>query len=183
MYPIEKISTNIYNEIVQLVEREEKILRKLDKGVFFMPELALSYKLGMSFLQKQKEIFGDDGWDAERELKLHASGPTDLVLMNDSFDKDIIFEYKVRGRYKGPNSYFADIEKLNQHPSDKYIKYFCALVDAFEDANQNDGRILEVNNKYKDIITWRPDQFHYFKTIEHVYKEQIVSVIALWQIT
>ncbi len=182
MYPIEKISTNIYSQIEKIVIAEEQILKPLNKGIFFMPELALSYKVGLSLIQNQKEIIGNDGWDAEREMKLHAAGPTDLILKNESSDKDIIFEFKVRGKYKGPNSYFADIEKLHKHPSDKYIKYFCALVDAFENANQNDGRIIEVNKKYKDLIAWKPDQFHYFKTIEHLYEKQIVCVVALWQI-
>ena len=113
-----------------------------EKEAFFDNESRMS-------LQKQKEIFGDDGWNAERELKLQAAGPTDLVLKNPNSGKDIIFEFKVRETY---DSYIADIEKLKLQSSDKYIKYFCTLVDAFESTNLNDGRILKVNKKYKDFV-------------------------------
>ena len=43
---MEQILNDIKSKIIDVALREEKILKSLGKGIFFMPELAFSYAVG-----------------------------------------------------------------------------------------------------------------------------------------
>ena len=175
---IKNISKNIYNEIVSLALREESLLKRLEKGIFSIPELAFTYEVGKSLVLNQERIFGSKGWQFDREIKIDSNGPTDLILTNNSFDKKILIEFKIKYTYE---AYINDIEKLKSYSPDKYLKYFCALIDAFYDKNINDERIKKLNELYNQNFIWKPKNFEFFTTLNY-YKKQNVCVVGFWQI-
>ena len=173
--------------IVSTIRKEDLELYQLhNKGIFFLPELAITYLVGKSIMVNSKKIFGYKVIDWVPETRVEKGlGRSDLILELENGLK-LIFEFKVRCDTK---KYIADINKLLNVKSAKYLKFFCALMDCYagEELINNktvniiekefDGRISRVveENKYFDYFTTKDHAIQYSK-------KQMSCVIGLWEI-
>jgi len=174
----ENISLNIYKQIVLVALREEAILKELNKGIFFMPELAFTYEVGKAIILNQEKIFGNKDWEFNREIKINSNGPTDLIITNKKTEEKVLFEFKIR---RTIDDYLRDIKKLKSYSTEKCIKYFCALIDAYYDKNIKDERIEKLNKLVGKDISWTPNSFEFFTT-PNIYEKQNVCIVSFWQI-
>ena len=188
---MEQILNDIKCKIIDVALREEKILKGLGKGIFFMPELAFSYTVGKEIALNGKRIFGTENflWKKEETLKESDStltGIYDLIFELGEKDnkKKIVIEFKMPDK---DYNYEKDIEKLQRLHKNNYAKIFCALEDIF-DKNKSEGtRMDRINNnrsfdmkrigdKAFSFQTYY-DKFHYCD-----YKQKTFCFIEVWQV-
>ena len=164
----------LYNTIYNYIFQENEELFKLtDFGIFNAPELYIAFNIGKEIKKSEIQLFGNKT-DWIRETNFGGGGPSDFIFQ--SLEKTYIFELKLRDTI---HSYTADIEKLLRLDK-KYEKYFMALVDAYERDNVNDGRIVELENRYDCIV--RVSEFKSFYTKQERYKSDIHCVVGVWKI-
>ena len=79
------------------------------------------------------------------------------------------------------HAYARDIQKLSKLDSDKYVKIFCALVDAWETDGKADERITYIEEKFPDEFDGCGD-FEVLKTKNDRYKGPTCCVICVWKV-
>ena len=126
------INDNIFNVIKRVILQEEITLKTLcDKGIFFVPEIALAYAIGKEIYINRELIFGNNDVEWLREVTFDkAGGPSDLVFKLPTFDDKNLFwniEFKIAGTKE---SYLNDINKLRRLPND-HEALFCAITDSW----------------------------------------------------
>ncbi len=175
------ISLKIKDTILDVIKREDEEMNNLhNKGIFFLPELAITYLIGKELVRKSVEIFKSNIVNWYPEYSLGRGRPFDLVLILEN-DKKYVFEFKTR---QTSESYIEDINKLHKLDSSEHEKYFCAFVDCFEKISPNDERITTVENSCGTIIerVSEDNSFKIFKTKDHARVNQVVCVLGLWKI-
>jgi hypothetical protein len=164
-------------QIRATVLKEEEELRQMGEGIYFMPELALSYLVGKNtaLALKQKPEFDSVVW--QREVSVDGNGPSDLVFTRAG-DPFCIVEFKM---VNTDDAYRSDIEKLASLQNIP-VRLFCALVDAFTTKGINDERIirLEAWAKTAGIDLTRIGDWRVFETIQHWYTRPVSCVTAMW---
>jgi hypothetical protein len=164
-------------QILATVLKEEEALRQMGEGVYFMPELALSYLVGKNtaLALKQKPEFDSVVW--QREVSVGGSGPCDLVFTRAG-QPFCIVEFKM---VNTDDAYKSDIQKLASL-RDVPVRLFCALVDAFTTKGINDERIirLEAWAKTAGIALNRTGDWRVFETNQHRYTRPVSCVTAMW---
>lgn len=123
---METISLNIRNVIFNTIQREDQELLNLhNKGIFFLPELAITYLIGKELVQNSEVVFGCKVLQWYTEYGLGLRSPIDLIIILEN-EKKYLFEFKTRQKSK---SYIKDINKLSEFDSDVYEKFFGAFID------------------------------------------------------
>ena len=128
--------------ILEFVVSENEKLKKCNKGIFFMHELALTYNVGEKlyhFLNPNFEKVPNYSW--EKEYNLNNEGRTDLVYLSKSKKREsIALEIKMDDTWMEYKRDFKKLSsaKLNTPTGSELIKYFCGLklVLSEEQANQ-----------------------------------------------
>ena len=172
----------IAGTIVEIARREDLVLRRLGKGIFFMPELAFAYMVGREIALHAGDVFGttDIRWRREIELVKEA-GITDLFFETGR-NEGIAIEFKVRGR---SDEYRADIDKLRTlraaRPGCKAV--FCALVDVFCDTLEKDPRVAGLGGDagLRRLPHERP--FEFFTTVDDAYQKPVCCMVAVWEVS
>lgn len=173
--------------ITSTIRKEDLELYQLhNKGIFFLPELAVTYLVGKAILFNSERIFGCKvkEWISENRVRPDL-GPTDLVLKLEN-NTTVIFEFKTRRHTK---NFINDINKLAGIESSNYVKFFCALIDCYAGEEFNGNKTIEVIEKEVGTkITRVVEQnkfFDYFTTKDHAVQyshKQMSCVIGLWQV-
>ena len=169
---------NISDLIVDVARKEDRILRRIGKGVLLMPELAFAYIVGKELASKARSIFGTDNvsWKPEN-MVTNESGITDLVFEVKQ-GKNVAIEFKIGGHQ---DNYKKDIEKLKNIP-DNYEKIFCALIDAWPNNIEKDTRVQAVESQEGVNRICRDNFFDYFTTIHEEYKGQLCCIVGIWHV-
>ncbi len=189
---MEQILNNIKCKIIDVALTEEKILKSLGKGIFYMPELAFSYTVGKEIALNGERIFKNKKFEWIRESTvseqdLKPVGIFDLIfkLVEEDNKNKIVIEFKMPDK---DYNYEKDIEKLHSLPKNNYSKVFCALEDIF-DKNKSEGTRMDRINKNRNYDMKRIggdeafsfqtyyDKFHYCD-----YKQKILCFIEIWQV-
>lgn len=183
----------IRNVITHTIRKEDSELNLLhDKGIFFLPELAITYLVGKELVKNAEKVFNcsvENWWPETRVAP--DFGPVDLVIKLRNNLK-FLFEFKVRSNIK---TYGDDIEKLLKiksrlgSESDKYHMYFCGLMDCFAGDEINQNKVIAgIENRFTNQIKRVAEQNHffdYFTTKDHAvqYMNKTMScVIGLWSV-
>lgn len=172
LIPSELNSLNLFNNIKGTILKIDKELKEINNtGIYFAPELYISFCIGKDIFQKRQSIFNTTNVKWSREIKLSNGGITDIVFEIEDKQRQTIIEVKIRDDI---HSYIRDIEKLKDL---KIIgeKFFCVLVDT--SPPKNDGRLTELD-KYCDTIS-RIDGFS-FPTWNDRYESQIFCNLNLY---
>lgn len=165
---------NLFNSIKDTVLKIETELKQTNNtGVYFAPELYITFCIGKDILQNQQSVFNTTNVEWLREINLGNGGPTDIIFKIG--DKYTIIELKIRDNI---HSYKTDIEKLKRLKLNAQ-KFFCVLLDSFTVAN--DSRLIELENQYSDTIS-KIGHFA-FPTWNNFYKKQIFCNLNLYSIT
>ena len=167
-------SFNLFNSIKETVLKIDIELKQINNtGVYFAPELYITFCIGKDILQNQQSVFNTTNVEWLREINLGNGGPTDIIFKIG--DKYTIIELKIGDNI---HSYKRDVEKLKRL-SINAEKFFCVLLDSFTDTNDN--RLIELESQYGNIIS---KIAHYqFPTWNKFYKKQIFCNINLYLIT
>jgi hypothetical protein len=165
----------LYNTIFSRIEKEDLDLTTLNgEGIFFAPELFIAFTIGKEIKRNEVSVFGErTQW--HREIDFGNGGPTDFAFRTS--EKIYAFELKIRDTY---HSYCSDIEKLNKL-DDNYEKFFIALVDSWESKKEKDNRILNVENKYPNLLRSVND-FKSFPTQQKRYDGNVCCTLAIWKL-
>ena|SRR5690606_10717431 len=177
---MDTISLNIKDSIINTIKRENEELGSLhNKGVFFLPELTISYLVGKDLVKNAIEIFNSKIKNWYPEYTVGSRGPSDLYIELENNNK-YVFEFKTR---QTSESYISDIKKLIELDS-SFEKYFCAFIDCFENIAPNDKRILNTENIIGESITRVSidNSFNYFVTKDHARVKNVVCIVGLWKI-
>ncbi|MGD8781486.1 MAG: hypothetical protein PVH88_21285 [Ignavibacteria bacterium] len=173
--------------IVSAIRGEDLQLFDLHKkGIFFIPELAVTYLVGRAIVKNSYQIFGEEvkNWIAEHRIQDDV-GPNDLILTLESNVK-VVFEFKTRP--KDIYRYLKDIEKLSKINDDNVIKIFCGLMEYVSGTEYNDDFIKMFEDKAKvplHRIVEDNKFFDYFTTKDHAiqnYDKQMCCVVGLWKV-
>ena len=123
----------VRNKIIDVTLKEDEILQRIGKGIFYMPELAFAYTVGKEIYLNRKRIFDNQEVEWLRESKIkrqgeHANEIFDLIfeIGKNTIDNTIVIEFKMPDK---KDKYKMDIEKLHriQNLPVNYTKIFCAL--------------------------------------------------------
>ena len=165
----------LYQTIFNRLLQEDKELSILTgKGIFYAPELYIAIIIGKEIKKNDKEIFGEESkWI--RETDLGNGGPSDFVFMTKN--NTYVFELKLRDTI---HAYSSDVVKLKKLGTG-FTKLFLALVDSWQTDQENDERIVALENKHQDLN--RASNFVSFPTNQDRYKGQICCTVGLWEIT
>ena len=122
----------------------DKKMKKLNNtGIYYAPELFISFTLGMNMKERSGDIFGSKDVEWLREINVGGGGPSDIVFKakDGSF---LIMEVKLRNKFY---AYEADIKKLLriQKERERSHLYFLVLPDNF---GKDDERFTILENKY-----------------------------------
>jgi len=150
---IYSINDNIFNVIKRVIIQEEITLKNLcNKGIFFMPEIALAYAIGKEIYINRELVFGNNEVEWLREVTFQdAGGPSDLVFRLPTFDKNYLYwniEFKIAGT---KDSYINDIKKLKRLPID-HEGLFCAITDSWP--NKPDERADIFEDKSQILVNY-----------------------------
>ena len=172
---------NIYKRVTDLARKEDEKLRKVRKGIFYMPELAFAYSVGKHLYYASRQIFGKSAVDWQREVVIGHGGPSDLVirLKSGKDGKDLVIEFKMRETW---GKYIADIEKLESLDGSEYDRMFVALVDASLSRAAEDVRIVSIQRRYSRLKRLGNGEFQSFRTLQdgHLMDREVLCVIAAW---
>ena len=174
---LDSILLSIHKEIISFAKTEDQFLSNhLNKGIFFMPEIAFVYGVGKAIMSKYKEIFLDHKVEWLREIRLEKGGPCDLIFDVENAGK-IVIEFKVRSTLE---AYSQDVQKLKYLIGDNATRLFCALSNVFEKDLPADLRIKRLEDEYSSSIQ-RVGDLYNFPTWD-VYAHPIYCVIGFWKI-
>jgi len=166
-------SFQLFNSIKETVLNIDKDLKLTNNtGIYFAPELYISFCIGKDILKKQQDIFNVPNVEWLREINLGNGGPTDVIFKVG--DKYSIIELKIRDNV---HSYKADVEKLKRLKLNAE-KFFCVLVDSF--TNTNDNRLRELENCFGNTIS--NVGYFAFPTWNNLYKKQFFCILNLYLI-
>ncbi len=171
---------NIHKRIGDLARKEDEKLRKVRKGIFYMPELAFAYSVGKDLYYASRQIFGKSAVDWQREVVIGHGGPSDLVirLKSGKDGKDLVIEFKMRETW---GKYIADIEKLESLDGSEYDRMFVALVDASLSRAAEDVRIVSIQRRFSRLKRLGNGEFQSFRTLQDGYlNREVLCVIAAW---
>ena len=178
---MDSVSLKIRKLIQDVIENEYKALAKLnlDKGIFFLPELGLTYLIGKALVKNAVDVFGCEVKNWDPEWGMGSGKPFDLVITLTN-DKVYLFEFKIRQKSK---SYIKDINKLRAIDLEME-KYFCAFIDCPLENYPNPLRVKEVEASVGEFIerVCDDDFFPGFDTIDHYYKNKLECVFAMWKV-
>lgn len=176
----EKLAGLVCSQIDEVVQAEENALKALDQGIFFMPELALSYLVGKGVAAAIKHDPSFSGVTWAREMCMQGSGPCDFVLVEPQGSVICIAEFKMR---QNDDEYFADVQKLATFDKSS-VRVFCALVDAWSGQRECDPRIERLTNRCgkAGIPLDRIGEWRVFETIQDRYAGAISCVVATWRV-
>ena len=168
----------ISNLIVDIARKEDLILRRIGKGILFIPELSFTYLVGRQIALNTESIFGTNNvlWKPETSISAD-SGRIDLVF-DVQGGAGIAIEFKIGGK---SDSYIRDINKLKAIPGD-YEKIFCALIDAWPENLYSDGRIQAVESQQGVYRVCRDKFFDFFSTLHDSYKSQLCCIVGVWHV-
>jgi hypothetical protein len=163
----------IIKDTVDNIDRELKEIA--DKGIFFAPELHIAFECGQKIFNDRDKIWRDCQYDWKRETKYENYGLADLVFEpRDKANKEYVIEFKV---LQTLDQYLRDIEKLKKLPTEKYERFFCAILGFFK--NQEGQHINELK-KYDglELISASNAQ----QTWQMNYKENLFYSTTIWKL-
>lgn len=170
----EELNNLLFNSIKETVVNIDKELKEINEtGIFFAPELYISFCIGKEIMQNRLTIFNSTNVKWERESNLGNGGPSDIIFKIDH-NCTIVIELKIRDKI---NSYKRDIEKLKRCEYHGY-KFFCVLADSFKPTKDN--RLIELENFYQRSIL--KIDHHAFSTWS-IYKKQTFCCLNLYLIS
>jgi hypothetical protein len=143
-----------------------------EKGIFFAPELYISFCIGKDITKSCYNIF-DTSVEWLRETNFGNGGPTDIIFK--TADTYVLIELKLRDTIE---AYKADIEKLRRL-NIASEKFFCVLLDSFTPSN--DDRLNKLEKEYSNNLILIGH--HVFPTWNNWYKKQIFCNLNLYSIT
>lgn len=114
----------LFETILEIVERENQYLKELNKDIFFIPELALSYQIGKAVVSNPS-IFNSYKYKWFREKKYVNYGLADVIFELPELNHTLVVEFKMDGSYK--RDYLQDIIKLRKLKGKDFTKLFCSL--------------------------------------------------------
>ena len=169
------------NTIVNALRKEDLELSQIhNKGIFFLPELAITYIVGKAIMLDAEKIFGVQVEEWKSDCKSNETKErTDLILKLAN-EKILFFELKKRCNAK---DYADAINRLKKIPSDSF-KFFCAVMDcdAGKEIKQTEEQEIKFGNEVKRIVDGNKF-FDYFTTRDLKYNDkQICCVVGLWQV-
>lgn len=179
---LDKTSLNIRNLIFDVIKKEDSDLAELNKnkGIFFLPELGLTYMIGKALVKNAVDVFGCDvkSWDAEWGLGIIS--PIDLVIELENNVK-YLFEFKTRQKSA---SYINDIRKLRNISLQNTEKYFCAFIDCPLEYFPHPKRIKSVEYDIGKFIERVSEEefFKSFDAIDHYNGKKLKCIFAMWRI-
>ena len=166
--------------IIEVARHEELLLSRVGKGIFFMPEVAFAYAVGLKLAMRAELAFGTGEAKWYLEKTIAGGHPTDLVFeVNNGLGLAIEFK-----RWGNPDDYESDLKKLEAIDSSKYTKVFCALVNVRPDLLSKDNRIQSVENREGPLKVRRlTKDFDFFSTVHDSFKTiQICCLIGIWEV-
>ena len=171
----ENLIHSIHKLIIETIENEAKFLKRIEKGIFYLPERALVYLIA----RKIKE---------DSELGKHISNfefekrRVDLTLKTEKFG-EILIEFKIRGRWydNARGSYSRDIEKLEKVLNGD-IRIFYALIDTAPHELENDERIVNIEKKFKGRIERMPKGRPFLAFTSTLDNQKRTCIIGCWKI-
>ena len=165
----------LYQKIYTCLKDEDQELTSLENnGIFYAPELYVAFIMGKEIKKNDKAIFGTSAkWI--REIDLKNGGPTDIVFKTE--DLTYVFEIKLRDTY---HAYNSDVIKLKKLDDRKYVKYFVALIDAWEKDRENDPRVTELEKLHPDLS--RISKIESFKSNQDRYVGDICCALGIWKV-
>jgi hypothetical protein len=171
------ICENILSTIINVVDQEEATLRLADKGIFFIPELALAYIVGKEIYFNRKSVLLDENYKWIREQKL---GPGIVDLMFDNGNDKIVIEFKILNK---EGEFERDIIKLKKMP-DNCLKLFCALEDVFERGKDEvtNRRIFRIKKRYEESLIKIGKDYSFPTSLKVMYKQDVVCFVELWRV-
>lgn len=179
---MDSVSLKIRDVIQSVIENEDSELRKLNlnKGIFFLPELGLTYLIGKELVKNAVDVFGCEikSWDPE--WGMGSGKPFDLVITLEN-RKIYLFEFKTRQKSA---SYINDIRKLKNIDQDNVEKYFCAFIDCPNKNLPEPIRVKDVERDCGEFIVRITNEkyFESFETIDHYKLKPINCVFAMWKV-
>ena len=166
-------SLRLFNSIKDTVFSIDKDLNQTNNtGIYFAPELYISFCIGKDILKRQEEIFNTTNVEWLREINLGNGGPTDIIFKVDN--KYSIIELKIRDNI---HSYKSDVDKLKRLKLNAN-KFFCVLVDTFTDTT--DKRLINLENDYGNNIVKVGGVS--FQTWNNLYKKNVFCILNLYSI-
>jgi hypothetical protein len=143
-----------------------------DKGIFFAPELFISFRIGQELIRNRESIFESNRVNWLRETKIVETGLHDVVFELDH--TKVVFEVKLRNNIE---AYRSDILKLRKLPAN-HLKYFIVLLDSF--TQENDTRLVGLELEFKQTILNMGHSS--FPTWNNWYQKQVYCNLNLYQI-
>lgn len=137
----------LFDSIVDSIVKIEEELKPLGKGIFFAPELYISFRIGFDKYQNRDKIFNTLDVEWIREKRYIKGSISDFAF--EIGKERIIFEIKIRST---SHKYISDLQKL-QSIDNTSTKCFIALVYHF--VNRPDGRIEKVKSSIDCISDHR----------------------------
>lgn len=166
-----KIFDSIKNTAI-LIDENLKLL--CNKGIYFAPEIYLTFCIGQKIMENREDIFGTNNKEWLREKDLGNGGPSDIVFSSEDGKPFIVIELKLRDTYQ---SYEDDIKKL-LNLQGNFTKYFCVFLDSF--SKSNDERLTNLENNYKEKLI-KVGHFS-FKTWNNWYQNQVYCNLNLYRV-
>ncbi len=158
--------------VLQIAKEEDEILKKFGKGIFFIPELAFSYKLGKELGKVGHKHYNDFKWN--REVKIGKEGPSDLVF--DINNEKVVIEVKMISMF---DKYKKDIDKLKQIDDKNIRKIFIALIDTYRGEEELDYKIIEMNKLNLKPLKMPFDQI---KSKYSPHNKPVSCIISIWEV-
>ena len=176
----QNFSNRLFETIFETIAREDRELNEaFGEGIFFAPELYISFVVGKALMKHQVPIFGAKcQW--KRELNLGNGGPSDIIIetvFKESVLELHVLELKVRNTL---GSYVDDINKLKKltNLDIPTHAYFLSLTDTWYKNGESDVRI----QKIKEIDQVELLGMDSFPSNNDRYKRDVHCTVALYKI-
>lgn len=173
---IKEFLLHLRQAIIDVSLEEDKLLADIaDKGIFFVPEIALVYLIGRKVSENCLQMNTKLEWNKEEKLS-DDYGFADLVFRGSDIGT-VVIEFKKSATI---DAYIDDVRKLQKLDS-KYVKIFCILADVFQMELENDPRINRLEEIFINEIH-RIEDFFCFQTGYSNYHKTVNCLIGVWEV-
>lgn len=171
----------IRKKIIEVaLKNEQKLKAVQDTGIFYMPEIAFVYEVGLEIASQSSFLFASKQFKWIGEVMVSKeSGRTDMLLQFNETSR-VAIEFKFRS---DKHKYLADIEKLAKvnEKDIEYSKIFCTLADVWSDELENDSRIVAVDDLEGKKVKKIGEHF-VFPTHSWYNDKPIHCLVGVWEV-
>jgi hypothetical protein len=164
--------------IIEVARHEDLILRRVGKGIFLVPELALIYAVGRELAIKAESVLATAGAQWLPESIIGESGRTDLVFhVNNS--PGLAIEFKCGDVHVDECE--RALWKLAAIDPGDYTRVFCALIATWPTTISEEPRIERIEKGPVPVKRLTKD-LDFFSTFHTAFKNQVCCLIGIWEI-